>query len=629
MALVNPQIAMSYRPTTEYQPRNALAEYAQLQSIVGGQRQAEVADMQLEKYRQDRAALDNIRRAIVAKGGPPDLGAAAEEMIRSGNPDYIERGAAILETVRSQRQWEDYQRSRTGATAPASAPGAIVGGGAPAAPAPAAAAAAAPAPVAAPVAAPVVAPAPAVQRSGTAKEIFDEYGEDAAKFFEDKGYFVPGAFTRLADQPRVNPEVAARAAESAALTAQFVKDMNAEGARFRAALNSPPAAPAGTANVLAAQQGAAPPESVNQLAAAAPNLQSLLSDYRRVSGINRPEAKAEAQLLLKQIEEAMQSSRAPETIRKMRELGFPITKEGFAEFSRMSQAQAGPRVDIIGVVKGTDTPVYFDKDTRQQFTIGVDASGKQVTVPYTGAVNRSTSNVTATASAVGGRLESAEQKGKGELNVKQYGDIATAARLAARTLPAMETQAKILDQGFTTGFGTEVKKAGASLLAALGVKEAEKFATDAQTFLSATQQAVLQRQLEQKGPQTEADAQRITQTGAQFGNTVAANRFIIDVAKAQLQRDIAQRNFYDDWWANKKTYEGAENAWFSGEGGKSLFDRPELKKYLASPSAGAGSAGAAQAIPQAAIDALKAGRGTDAQFDAIFGAGAAKRARGQ
>ena len=237
-----------------------------------------------------------------------------------------------------------------------------------------------------------------------------------------------------------------------------------------------------------------------------------------------------------------------------------------------------------------------------------------------------TANVTATATSTGGRLEGAEQKGQGELNIKSFAEIRDAARLAARTLPALETQAKILDQGFTTGFGTEVKTAGASLLAALGVPEAEKFATDAQTFLAATQQAVLQKQLEQKGTQTKADADRITQTGAQFGNTVKGNRFIIDVAREQLRRDIEQRDFYSNWWNNKKTYEGAEDAWYASEGGKSLFDRPALKKYLA-PAQGAAAAGAAPAIPQAAINDLKAGRGTDAQFDAIFGAGAAKRAR--
>jgi hypothetical protein len=177
--------------------------------------------------------------------------------------------------------------------------------------------------------------------------------------------------------------------------------------------------------------------------------------------------------------------------------------------------------------------------------------------------------------------ERAEKGARGKLLVEQYQDVSKAASLAAKTLPAVETQERVLDSGFKTGFGTEVQKAGASVLAALGVPEAAKYATSAQTFLAATQQAVLQRQLEQKGPQTEADAQRITQTGAQLGNTPDANRFIISVAKAQLKRDIAQRNFYDKWWKEKGTYDGAEDAWFSGDGGKSLFDRPELKQYAA------------------------------------------------
>jgi hypothetical protein len=120
MALVNPNIAMSYRPTTEYQPRNALAEYAQIQQIMGGQRQAEVAEMQLEELRRDRDALNQIQAAIVAKGGPPDLGAAADAMLK--NPKYFEQGLRIKETLDRQQLLSDYERR--------------YGGGVPAMPAP-------------------------------------------------------------------------------------------------------------------------------------------------------------------------------------------------------------------------------------------------------------------------------------------------------------------------------------------------------------------------------------------------------------------------------------------------------------------------------------------------------------
>jgi hypothetical protein len=176
--------------------------------------------------------------------------------------------------------------------------------------------------------------------------------------------------------------------------------------------------------------------------------------------------------------------------------------------------------------------------------------------------------------------EKAERAERGKLLVTEYSDISKAARLAAKTLPSIDANLSILNKGFSTGFGTETIAAGASVLSALGVPNAEKFATNAQVFQAKATEAVLQKQLEQKGSQTESDAQRIDQIGAQLGKTTAGNKFVLTTAKEQLKRDMEQRNFYDTWWKTNKTYDGAEDAWYSGEGGKSLFDRPALKEYI-------------------------------------------------
>ena len=158
MALVNPSIAMSYKPTTEYQPRNVLAEYAQLQQIQGGQRQSEMADMQMQEYRQNKEALGRIQAAIVAKGGPPDLRAAANEMIK--NPQYMDKGIQILETLKNQEAMDAYfnlpAAQPTNALAPAPLTSGALGSGtfdpmSPAAPVNAMVSAAPTAPVAAPV----------------------------------------------------------------------------------------------------------------------------------------------------------------------------------------------------------------------------------------------------------------------------------------------------------------------------------------------------------------------------------------------------------------------------------------------------------------------------------------------
>lgn len=176
-------------------------------------------------------------------------------------------------------------------------------------------------------------------------------------------------------------------------------------------------------------------------------------------------------------------------------------------------------------------------------------------------------------------LEKTEQQEKGKLNVKVYGDIAGTADRARKILPALETSEAILNNGFKTGFGTDVQTQAARVLSSLGVPEADKYATNSQLFLAQGRQALLQRQLEQKGAQSEGDAQRINQTFIQLGNTPEANKFLVATAKAQAKQDIERQKFYSDWWSKSKTYEGAEEAWLAGTGGKSLFDRPDMKSF--------------------------------------------------
>ena len=474
MALVNPNIAMSFRQP-EFTPRNALADYAAVQQIQSGQRQAEVADMQLETLRRDRDALSQIQAAIVAKGGPPDLLAASEAMIKTGKPEYIAQGQLIRDKFLQQKAFADYQKDFM--------PNAL-------------------APTGMPTGAPAMAPAPE-----------------------------PGSFAA---------DVASR---RAAMPGGAAAPVNAL---------APTAAPAAPANAMAAQ----------------PDVASLEARYRRVASIDTPGAKAEAALLLKQIDRASAERRL-----------YTVPGVGL--------------VDPTGRVIKPSAPTPTDLQRNYEFAKTPEGGGfkgsladfKLLSTPRTTITNVQ---------------EKAEAGAFGKLLVDQYNDISKAAGLAIRTLPAIEANLGALNAGLDTGFGTDAKKAGARVLSALGVKDAEKFATSTEVFQSNAISAVLQKQLEQKGPQTESDARRIEQVGAELGKTKGANQFILDLAKEQLRRDIEQRNFYDGWRKRTGSFDGAENAWFSGEGNRSLFDRPALKKYAT------GAASAAGQIPTAATPARAA-----------------------
>jgi hypothetical protein len=177
-------------------------------------------------------------------------------------------------------------------------------------------------------------------------------------------------------------------------------------------------------------------------------------------------------------------------------------------------------------------------------------------------------------------LEKEERGEKGKLNVRVYEDIRNRAASAGRLLPKIRASRAVLDKGFETGLFAPAKAEAARFLSAIGVQDASQYAADAQTFKSTAQERVLERQLEQKGTQTTADAARMEQTFARLGNEVEANRFLFDVAEAQAKYEIETRKFWDNWWNKNGTYEGVEDAWDKAGGAKSIFDDPKLKKYV-------------------------------------------------
>ena len=175
--------------------------------------------------------------------------------------------------------------------------------------------------------------------------------------------------------------------------------------------------------------------------------------------------------------------------------------------------------------------------------------------------------------------EKAEAGKYGESLVADYTTLKERAESGRRFLPTLEQAQRALDAGLRTGFGAETVRQGARVLAALGEPNAEANAANAELFLAAGKENVLRRQIEQKGTQTASDADRIEQTFISLGTTTTANQFMLDVARAQINRDMEQQRFYQKWRKENGTFDGAEEAWLDGPGDKSLFDRPELKKY--------------------------------------------------
>lgn len=182
--------------------------------------------------------------------------------------------------------------------------------------------------------------------------------------------------------------------------------------------------------------------------------------------------------------------------------------------------------------------------------------------------------------------DSAEEIKKAESRVKEYDTIRDRAVQGRRTLPSLQRAASALEK-FETGFGSEAATEARRVLVSFGLADAEaaQKVQSADAFAVAVKDRILFKLSQQAGTQTEGDAQRAEDTWASYRKLTDSNKFLIDLEKAVIAQDNEQLKFYDDWEAKNGTYRGAAQAWRDGPGSKSLFDRPEMKKYADRESA--------------------------------------------
>jgi hypothetical protein len=177
---------------------------------------------------------------------------------------------------------------------------------------------------------------------------------------------------------------------------------------------------------------------------------------------------------------------------------------------------------------------------------------------------------------------SEDQKGLIQARTEQFKNLINEAQTNAVSAQKRLPQVQALDalsQAIATGKLAEYKNAAQSWLNAFGLSNdpnAQAAVSNAAAFTDLRKQMLVQRMVDQKGPQTERDVALLGSIGPQMTNTPAGNKLISASEKAFLRRDIAFNNFLN-------RYEGkpqlALEAWGkTREGRLGILSDPEFVK---------------------------------------------------
>jgi hypothetical protein len=210
----------------------------------------------------------------------------------------------------------------------------------------------------------------------------------------------------------------------------------------------------------------------------------------------------------------------------------------------------------IGVAETTRAPVYLDVNNDEQFTFGKDASGKQVRVPFTGGVDRTTAKVSATATQ-------AQQDDFSKVLNKKQGDaysnainLRDAATVAVKTF---NTLGQLDEQGLISGTFASGRVGATNLLTTLGLVTPANAATLARSenYQKVAGDAILAALGGKLGAQiSDSDRRFIEGLVPQLENSAAARRQLIDFMRNKNAELITASNELIDYAETKKTLSG-------------------------------------------------------------------------
>lgn len=268
-------------------------------------------------------------------------------------------------------------------------------------------------------------------------------------------------------------------------------------------------------------------------------------DYQLVSELNnRYQASAKAVVEAQKINSETQKNLREGQTNEMKNAQSAADMSGAArgseEWNKTFNAKfnellaKNPSIDNIGVAVGSQMPVYFDKNTNQQFTI---KDGQRVA--YNGGVDRTTAKVTATATT---KAEDAYSTELGQGLGKEDLALRSAAKSVPESLRGVSVTRDLLDSGkVLTGTGANVKLNVLALGQSLGVtgKNADEVVANTQQLQQQRSKAVL-NQIKQSGLGT---GQGFTDKDLAFLQDAAAGRITLSPETLKRQLDVEERVF--------------------------------------------------------------------------------------